>query len=1430
MAALLRSARLLSFSSPFLLQVVGATVLGGSLSRLGSRTLSGRGIGGCHGRVLIGTGVNRSVSGSGVRLLAISAQEKGASRDESSSAVRSRQAEQFDWALNKLDSSVRRTGRITKTQLLKIFHDMCRTGYPSGNQALLLLRSCGALLPEIHLSERTELAHRIWGKLLELGAVYDASHYNALLKVYLQNEFKFSPTEFLAKMETANVQPNRVTYQRLIAAYCNEGDIDGASKILGFMKSKDLPITEAVFSSLVTGHARAGDMESAENIFTVMKGAGIEAGPDTYLALLNAYAEKGDIDNIKQTLEKVEKTDASLMDRDLMQIIFSLAKSGHHQYVQEIAERMRHDRGYIPDAMNLCLSLITQGMEDTAFQLLKTFPTLQPESHNGDTPDLGNFFLRHCVNMDKPVEKLKRFCRELQESGLHVSALPFTLYCALDAKKTATAVELMKVMKEEGLPVRTHYFWPLLAHHQKEKNSQGTMEVLKAMQELGVEPDVDTYTNYVLTSFDSLEIAHTKLREVGCSVETEGFAASELRSEAVNGRLESILAMLSSLTMPAVELSSFRGSLILGFKRSQDVDTMAKITELLHRDRRFSAAPAGSTEVVGYFLYNLIDSMSDSEVQAREETLRQYFHQLKKMNIVISANIYRGIRNLLDSYHVPELIKDVIVLVDEKEKLSASDLLKGPEVKVSALESKLAELKTENKPIGETLKQLILALCAEENMPKALELKSQHEADMVVGGYAALINLCCRHDNVEEALNLKQEIDRKDSSVVLDVNKYLGLVKVLAKHGKIDDVLGILKEMKEKGVAVRDASVTSFFHILNASAMRAEEEVVRSILDALFTLGLAKPSANLCSPLVTVHLEKGDLPTALEASMDCQRKYSQMPRLHDVLCKLVEKGETELLQKAMDFISQERGEMTMLYDLFFAFMHTGKYKEARKIIETPGLRSRPGRLQWFSEKCIAANQMETLENMVEMTRKLFECDRDEMYYYLTRLCKENNDWRKAEATWMKMQEENVIPRERTLRLLADILKSNGQEVPFEVPEAWFEEAAEMEKTKGKASSTPASLPADSPIEYQRRIMALCKKNMSGEAYRVLSDAESKDLALHSAAYNSLIKSLLAEGNLEDAMKVKDIARSRISGFTLSDTASSLLLITQVRRDNLKGALSMLKGMLQADQVPTQLAVTRLVQALGMKGDVESIQAVESMIKSLGQSINLSRMLFINNIAVAHIKNNDVDSAVQFIEPLFTPGSGGQSSGLQVSSVSFVFRKVIEERLEPALDKLSAMAERLANHFAAYRPATDLFLQFLDTGRTEDAKFLLQRCAGIGEQKEILVAYITRAAQKPGQAPKIKALLDILPDFPDKELAYAYLMKCYGLDNDIAAAKALYQQMQEEHMQPDELCLKRLALLLKSAGEPVPFTEPPESFRFYADKLRRGSSNQLSEDD
>ncbi|XP_051868901.1 leucine-rich PPR motif-containing protein, mitochondrial [Pristis pectinata] len=1365
---------------------------------------------------------------SNVRLCGVATVQRTLTKDEPSAAVRAKQAVQFDWALNKLDSSVRRTGRITKTLLLKIFHDICRTGCPSGNQALLLLRSCGSLLPEMHLPERTELAHRIWDKLQELGAAYDVSHYNALLKVYLQNEHKFSPTDFLEKMESANVQPNRVTFQRLITAYCNDGDIEGASKILGFMKDKDLPITEVVFNSLVTGHARAGDMESAEGILNVMRGAGIEPGPDTYVALLNAYAEKGDVENLKQTLEKVEKTDASLMDRDLMQIIFSLAKSGYPQYVQDIVERMRHDRGYVPDAMNLCLSLITQGLEETAFQVLKTFPTFQSENQNGDSLDFGNFFIRHCVNLDKPLDKMQQFCKGLKEANLHSAPFQFALYCALDAKKAGMSVELMKIMQEEGLPVRPHYFWPLLAQHQKEKNIQGTIEVLKIMQNLDIEPDVETYANYVQSAFDNVEQARVQLEGNGCLVNTAGYYASELRIEALNGHLDKVYSMLSSPQNPAVDLSNFRGSLILGFKKSKDFDILAKITELLYKDERYCQNSSRPTEAIGYFLYNLIDSMSDSEVQAKEEHLRQYFHQLNKRDIVIPANLYRGIRNLLDTYQVPELIKDVVILVDQQDKLTDADLLKGAEAKIVALETKLAELKMENKSIGETLKQLILLLCGTENMQKALEVKAQYESDMAIGGYAALINLCCRHDNAEEALNLKREVDRKDSSANLDTTKYLALVRVLAKHGKLEDAILILKEMKEKEIGLRDTTMTSFFHILNVAALRGETDTVQRLHESIVNLGLAKPTANLCSPLITVYLDQGNVPAALDAVIDCHKKYNQMPRLHDVLCKLIEQGDTELLQKAMDFVNQERGEMTMLYDLFFAFLHTGKYKEARKIIETPGLRARPGRLQWFADKCTATNQVEALENMVEMTQKLFECDRDQMYYYLMKLFKENNDWRKADATWTKMQEENVIPRERTLRILAEILRSNGQEIPFEVPETWYEDATTTTSSSvGQSTRTRMpDLPVDSASDYQRRLLILSKKNNIQEAHKIFQEAEKRGLLLSSAAYSSFINMLLSHGLLEDAMDIKSKVETRIKGFTLNDTANSLLIITQVRRDNLKDGVATLKTMLQTNQVPSQLAIARLIQALGLKGDVEQIQSLEQLMGNLPQSINLSRMLFINNLVLAHIKSGNVDAAVQYVEPMYIPGENSQQ---QLTSMSYVFRKVLEEKCEEAVDKLSAMAERLANHFAVYTLVIDLFLQYINNDRTEDAKFLLQRCPAIAEQKRNLVSFITKTAQKPGQAHKILGLLNLIQDFPEKETAYAYLMKCYALDNDVVSANALYEKVKEEKIVPDELFLKRLAVLLKNAGEPVSFTEPPESFKFYAEKLKREKAAESSDE-
>ncbi|NWW77262.1 LPPRC protein, partial [Climacteris rufus] len=1323
-----------------------------------------------------------------IRFLTLAPQEEGSVKEETVSEIRTRPTWQFEWALNKVDTSVRKTGRIPKTLLLKIFQQMSKEGCPGSNQTLLLLRSCGVLLPEMLSPERTELAHMIWDKMKELGAVYDTSHYNALLKVYLQNEHKFSPTEFLAKMEEANVQPNRVTYQRLIAAYCNEGDIEGASKILGFMKNKELPITEAVFSSLIKGHARSGDMKSAENILSVMRMAGVEPGPDTYLSLLDVYAEKGDADSIKKTIEKVEKTEGYLMDRILMQVILSLARAGYPQHIEDIKGRIRFERELIPDAMNLCLTLITHGFEDISFSILKCL------GHLGrDNMDQGSFFLQHCVNRDVPLNKLKQFCSELKEAKMHSAPLPFVLRCALETNRSALAIDVMKMMKEEGLPLRPHYFWPLLVLHQKEKNLKGIFEVLKVMQKLGVDLDAETYIDYVFNNFADTETAFAELKKNDCLFESVGLYVAELRCEAAQGRLDKVLSILSSPNTPPIDSRQFRNSLIFGFKSSDDVHLWSKITELLYKDERYCLTPPGPTEAVGYFLYHLIDSMSDSEVQAKEERLRQYFHQLKKMNIVIPTSHYSGICRLLDSSQVPELIKvcGSIAIILNLKNLAKSD--------VSALEKKLEKQKAENQPITDVLKQLIHALCEEENMQKALEVKAKYEPDMVVGGYAALINLCCRHDNVEEAMNLKEKVFPRNSPVALDSGKYVALIEALEKHGRLEDAINILTEMKEKDVPISGRTVASFLHILNAAATRGDVGTVNRLHDAIVNLGLVQTAA-LHSPLITVHLEKDDMPAALEAFISCYKKYGKVLQLHNIYCKLVEKGDADLLQKVSDFVSREYGDMMALYDLFFAFLETGKYKEAKKVIETPGLRAHPGRLQWFTKRCILKNQTEALEQLVQLTQNLFECDRDDMYYHLLQMCDNNNDWGKAEAIWTKIQEENIVPREKTLILLADVFEKNGQVVPFEVPKVRREERRSLSAANGEEIKIPM----------------LCKKNKAKEAYDIFMKMREKDESPYRFC-DVLIKALLAQNCFEEALKVKRIAETHIKGFTLNSAASSLLIISQVRRDYLKDALAVLKGMLDSGVLPNKRAVTALIQGLAEKGDLKNLRALENMLEDVTKSVGLSDSLMPNAIALAHTISNDLDAAVKYFEPLLI--SGAQNPDQGVKNISYLLRKVSEERLEPALEKFGAMAERLASQFGIYRPVTDLFLQYVSADRVDDARSLIQRWDAIVQEERTLERFMARAASKPGQAKKIETLLEVIPERLDPAAVYRYLLRCYELDGDVASVKATYEKTKAKNIELHDIALKSLATFLKKVGEPVPFTEPPGTFKFYVEKWK-----------
>ncbi len=51
--------------------------------------------------------------------------------------------------------------------------------------------------------------------------------------------------------------------------HCQEGNIDGAGKILQEMKQKGFKVNENIFNSLIIGHSESGDMARAHGMLKV---------------------------------------------------------------------------------------------------------------------------------------------------------------------------------------------------------------------------------------------------------------------------------------------------------------------------------------------------------------------------------------------------------------------------------------------------------------------------------------------------------------------------------------------------------------------------------------------------------------------------------------------------------------------------------------------------------------------------------------------------------------------------------------------------------------------------------------------------------------------------------------------------------------------------------------------------------------------------------------------------------------------------------------------------------------------------------------------------------------------------------------------------------------------------------------------------------
>ena len=165
----------------------------------------------------------------------------------------------------------------------------------------------------------------------------DASLHNSLLRVYISNNHKFSPSQFMDEMSTAGIAPNQGTLNLLLDSHCRQGNLTGAQSILKHMYDNGHTITEQVYASLITGHTQSGDMDEAWKMLDVMEENGFEPGIPSYTALLQGHANRGEIEQVRETLKKMIAKKLYPSHDVYIAILDSLSMGGHHSFLNEVS-------------------------------------------------------------------------------------------------------------------------------------------------------------------------------------------------------------------------------------------------------------------------------------------------------------------------------------------------------------------------------------------------------------------------------------------------------------------------------------------------------------------------------------------------------------------------------------------------------------------------------------------------------------------------------------------------------------------------------------------------------------------------------------------------------------------------------------------------------------------------------------------------------------------------------------------------------------------------------------------------------------------------------------------------------------------------------------------------------------------------------------
>lgn len=926
-------------------------------------------------------------------------------------------------------------------------------------------------------------------------------------------------------------------------------------------------------------------MDSAQGIISVMSQAGLEPSADTYTTLLCGYARKGDIEAITKILEESEQKEILLLDKDYLDIIYSLATNGHTEHIPFILSKVRKSVGYNQDAVNLILRLINKGHEDAAFLVLKSMP--RNTTLEGAVRPTGNFFIKHLIKANRPVETVIEYCNKFESEELNSKAFLLATQTSLELGNSELAFPLLKELQNKGVAVRQHYFWPLIVAKANDPSGNGVIEVLLEMSELNITPSSETLREYVLPNLKgkSSEII-AKLRQANISI---GSAASSLAHSLLQkGDIEEAAVIVSQVkAYYGPEL--IKRPLTAAFYKTNNLDAY---TSILHHIHNYAQRDVQETEeaklesgadLVGTILLELAHSPRQFA-----EVIESVLTELVNKGLSISSTSAEKIQDKLGEKMTDEISTLLSKLTSgELSPLPLSKKLPSyvpsHQMNIPQLERLIENLQAKQQDVLGLKRQLLSLYCRAKDVEKVESLLKDLEDSFTysTGVIAQLIEVYAYNNDLDKTLYYLEKLKEAEPELTLDDSKVIRVVQLFITHDRFDEAVEFLETISLSRRGEQTFAYSSLvWRLLNSLADKGRAEELRTLFDVLERRKFVVANNVILGPLVKVHIVNDDLGKALETFEWCCEKYKSTPWKNELTCKLIQKEDAEKLQKLTDLSTEVHGEINSLYDLVFAFVECGRIRQARKILETPGLQTRPQRINSACERYRQEGMVKQLEDLKDATKDLNHIDRSDIYYQLLLSYIKQEDVDKALGLWTQLQEEDLTPTDEFLHRLGTFLKDRNAKVPFIIPD--------MKPKPRIQESTSSSVP----------------KVKSAPAV--------------------LFKQYLRSGDIEQALKIKNSSNE-----TFSNGDLSLLIEKLLQKERVNEATTLALEMLNRNVLPASKVFRFLLNKLANAGNVQVLESIAEKLTAEQKKM----FSFDNRLCHANVSSGNAEGYLARLEEI-----------------------------------------------------------------------------------------------------------------------------------------------------------------------------------------------------